>query len=149
MLGRSASLTEVKWASGTCLLLRRVCIEEIGGFDESFGSYGEDIDLCMRARGAGWRIGVVVDAPVRGQGSVNPSFRTQMYINQIRLRRKHAGRAQAMKMLVAFPLLAGRDTVRWLFTRDPALLRHARGRLRATPAGARLLWEQRRNSIAG
>jgi GT2 family glycosyltransferase len=146
--GRGDVITPAAWASGTCLLLQRACIEQIGGFDESFGSYGEDIDLCMRARDAGWKVGIVMEVFARGQGSVNPSFRTQMYVNQIRLRRKRAGRAQAAKMLIAFPLLAGRDTVRWIFTRDPALLRHARGRLSATPAGARLLWQQRRDPIA-
>jgi N-acetylglucosaminyl-diphospho-decaprenol L-rhamnosyltransferase len=146
-LRRSGDITDVKWASGTCLLLRRACIADIGSFDETFGSYGEDIDLCFRARAAGWNVGVV-DTPARGHGSVDPGFRKQMYVNQIRLRHKHAGFLRAAKMLIAFPLLAVRDLVRWLFKRDPALLRHARGRLRATPAGARLLWHERRTPVA-
>jgi GT2 family glycosyltransferase len=143
IIGASGPITDVRWVSGTCMLLRRTCIEEIGAFDESFGSYGEDTDLCYRANAAGWKIGLVDGATVRGQGSVEPSFRTQMYVNQIRLRRKHAGMRKAMTMLGAFPLLAARDALRWIVSRDPALLRRARGRLAATPAGARLLWRQR------
>ena len=49
--GGTTNVTEVAWASGTCLLLRRALIADIGGFDEDFGSYGEDIDLCYRRPG--------------------------------------------------------------------------------------------------
>ena len=45
-------LSDVVWASGTCLVLRRACVEQVGGFDADFGSYGEDVDLCLRARDA-------------------------------------------------------------------------------------------------
>lgn len=36
-------------------LYRRAVLEELGGFDEAFGSYLEDLDLGLRARLAGWR----------------------------------------------------------------------------------------------
>jgi GT2 family glycosyltransferase len=36
------------------LLLQREMLEELGGFDEGFRLYGEDIDLCYRATQAGW-----------------------------------------------------------------------------------------------
>jgi GT2 family glycosyltransferase len=39
---------------GACLLLRRAMLDEIGGFDESFPMYGEDIELQYRAGRAGW-----------------------------------------------------------------------------------------------
>ena len=39
---------------GGFLLLRRTMLEELGGFDEGFRLYGEDIDLCYRAARAGW-----------------------------------------------------------------------------------------------
>jgi N-acetylglucosaminyl-diphospho-decaprenol L-rhamnosyltransferase len=144
VISQSENVSEVAWASGTCLLLRRECIELVGLFDESFGSYGEDIDLCYRVRAAGWKVGVVSGVKARGRGSVNPGFRTQMYVNQIRLRLKHAGTARALRMLVAFPMLALRDTVRSLFVGDRALRPRARARVRAVPSGAALIWRRLR-----
>jgi GT2 family glycosyltransferase len=142
VLAKNPDITDVAWASGTCLLLRRKCIDEIGSFDATFGSYGEDQDLCLRARGAGWKVGLVAGAAVRGEGSVDPGFRTQMYVNQVRLRLKHAGVGPATKMVVAFPLLAAADALRWLVAREPMLLRRSSGRLRAVPAATLLVWQR-------
>jgi GT2 family glycosyltransferase/glycosyltransferase involved in cell wall biosynthesis len=42
---------------GFCFFIRRACLKDVGGFDEkAFGhGYGEENDLCQRARQAGWR----------------------------------------------------------------------------------------------
>jgi N-acetylglucosaminyl-diphospho-decaprenol L-rhamnosyltransferase len=45
---------QADWMLGAFLLLRRAMLEEIGGMDEGFRMYGEDIDLCYRAARAGW-----------------------------------------------------------------------------------------------
>jgi hypothetical protein len=42
------------WLLGAFLFLRRELLDELGGFDEGYHLYGEDIDLAYRARGAGW-----------------------------------------------------------------------------------------------
>jgi len=42
------------WMLGAFLMLRRTMLEELGGFDDGFRLYGEDIDLCYRAAKAGW-----------------------------------------------------------------------------------------------
>jgi N-acetylglucosaminyl-diphospho-decaprenol L-rhamnosyltransferase len=42
-----------EWLSGSCLLVRRSALEAIGGFDERFFLYCEDVDLCHRLRDAG------------------------------------------------------------------------------------------------
>lgn len=47
---------EVDSVSGSFMLLRRALFEELGGFDESFFMYGEDMDLCMRVHAAGYRV---------------------------------------------------------------------------------------------
>jgi len=144
ILARGAGVSEVTWASGTCLLLRRTCVEQIGGFDADFGSYGEDIDLCFRARAAGWKVGIVDAARAVGAGSAEPRFRTQMYVNQVRLRAKHAGVLAATKMLLAFPALAALDALRWVLRREETLLFRAQSRIRAIPGAARLVWERAR-----
>jgi N-acetylglucosaminyl-diphospho-decaprenol L-rhamnosyltransferase len=45
---------EADWMLGGFLMLRRTMLEELGGLDEGFRLYGEDIDLCYRAAKAGW-----------------------------------------------------------------------------------------------
>jgi hypothetical protein len=50
------------WLLGAFLFLRRAMLEELGGFDEGFRLYGEDIDLAYRAAKAGWERWYVPDA---------------------------------------------------------------------------------------
>jgi N-acetylglucosaminyl-diphospho-decaprenol L-rhamnosyltransferase len=45
---------ESDWFLGAFLFLRRQMLEELGGLDEGYHLYGEDIDLAWRARKAGW-----------------------------------------------------------------------------------------------
>ena len=45
---------EADWLLGAFLFLRRDLLDELGGFDEGYRLYGEDIDLAYRAAKAGW-----------------------------------------------------------------------------------------------
>jgi N-acetylglucosaminyl-diphospho-decaprenol L-rhamnosyltransferase len=54
----------VDWVSGACFLARRHALDELGGFDEAYFMYAEDIDLCWRAKQAGWRVKYVPGAAV-------------------------------------------------------------------------------------
>ena len=49
-----AEPVQADWLLGAFLMLRREMWEELGGFDEGFRLYGEDIDLAYRAAQAGW-----------------------------------------------------------------------------------------------
>jgi GT2 family glycosyltransferase len=41
---------------GACLLLRGAALDQVGLLDEQFFMYGEDLDLCLRVKSAGWRV---------------------------------------------------------------------------------------------
>ena len=47
---------ETPWASGACVAIPRRLYEKLGGFDESFFMYFEDIDLSWRARASGFAV---------------------------------------------------------------------------------------------
>ena len=49
----------VEWVTGAALALRRQAWEEARGFDERFRFYGQDLDLCLRLRDAGWQVELV------------------------------------------------------------------------------------------
>jgi hypothetical protein len=46
----------VAGVSGSCMLIRRELIDDIGYLDERFFAYQEDADFCLRARQAGWQV---------------------------------------------------------------------------------------------
>jgi N-acetylglucosaminyl-diphospho-decaprenol L-rhamnosyltransferase len=46
---------DVDWLVGACLLVRRITFEAVGGFDERFTMYSEELDLCHRIRDVGFR----------------------------------------------------------------------------------------------
>jgi GT2 family glycosyltransferase len=54
--GKATVRREVDWVTGCCLLVRRECWRQLGGFDPEFFLYYEDVDLCRRARELGWKI---------------------------------------------------------------------------------------------
>jgi GT2 family glycosyltransferase len=47
---------EVDGVSGSCMLIRREVIQQIGYLDERFFAYQEDADYCFHARKAGWKV---------------------------------------------------------------------------------------------
>jgi GT2 family glycosyltransferase len=55
---------QADWLLGAFLMLRREMLDELGGFDEGFRLYGEDIDLAYRASKAGWERWYVPEAKV-------------------------------------------------------------------------------------
>ena len=55
-LGDLSRPTKVDWVSGACMVVRRKTLEKIWPLDERFFLYFEDVDLCRRAREAGWPV---------------------------------------------------------------------------------------------
>ena len=47
---------DVDWVSGALVFLRRAAVDSVGGWDERYFMYMEDVDLCWRLRRIGWRV---------------------------------------------------------------------------------------------
>lgn len=57
-------ITEIFWASGACLFIRKATFEKMGGFDEDFFAHQEEIDLCWRIQNEGLKIKFIPDSTV-------------------------------------------------------------------------------------
>ncbi|HEV7487987.1 MAG TPA: glycosyltransferase family 2 protein [Thermoanaerobaculia bacterium] len=55
---------DVDWVSGAAMVFRREVWDAAGPLDECFRFYCQDIELCLRARDAGWRVAVIEEARV-------------------------------------------------------------------------------------
>jgi GT2 family glycosyltransferase len=90
------------WMLGAFLLYRRAMLTELGGFDEGFRLYCEDIDLCYRAARAGWERWFVPAAVVEHDYAaiIDDRFLTRRTIwharGMLRFVRKHPERLLAL-----------------------------------------------------
>ncbi len=98
---RSAQdVDEFQWIDGCCMLIRRQVIDSVGGFDERFFMYGDEVDLCWRASLAGWSIGLVKSARASQIPGDSLSNRFREYYlprNKIIFCRKHFGAQAALR----------------------------------------------------
>ena len=62
---------DVEWAVGAALLMRRQALAELGGFDERYFMYSEDVEWCWRAHRQGWTIWFEPGALVRHVGNAS------------------------------------------------------------------------------
>lgn len=64
-VGQFDRAEDVLWPDGCAAMYRASMLREIGGFDEDLFAYGDDAELGLRARVAGWRCRYAPDAVVR------------------------------------------------------------------------------------
>lgn len=131
-LSEAAGLLERDWVSGTCMLLTRQCMEEVGPFNEAFGSYAEDVDICLRARDAGWKVGVLAEAFARGIGSGSVDASTLIHANGAALVLQRSGFLQFVIAVARIAVHAMGDLKNYLDRSKTSVEREeARVRLRA------------------
>jgi N-acetylglucosaminyl-diphospho-decaprenol L-rhamnosyltransferase len=104
----------IGWAMGCALMVRRDAALALGGFDEGYFMYSEEVDLCVRLAREGGAVHWVPEAEVvhAGQGTTgdSPERAVEMARSRRRYQKRHyspAGRAAARLALAAqFALLA-------------------------------------------
>lgn len=92
--GAHAHTQPADWLTGACLLLRREALAAVGLLDEGYWMFSEEVDWCYRARRAGWRTYLVVEAEVvhHGGGSsaaVQAELIVELYRSIFRFYRMH------------------------------------------------------------
>lgn len=87
------------WVSGACVLVRRSVLEQLGGWDEGFFHYCEDIDLCRRIRDLGYDIryepralAIHKEGASAGRGTTLPLLAA----SRVRYAKKHRSRGYAL-----------------------------------------------------
>jgi GT2 family glycosyltransferase len=100
---QAGSEHEPDWVSGACLMVRRSTFEAVGGFDERFFLYEEDVDLCLRVRRAGGRIVFTPAARIRhrlGTAMAREPGRSRIEYERSHLAyyRKHASAASVLAL---------------------------------------------------
>lgn len=86
----------VDWITGAAMLTRRAVVNEVGGMDETFFMYSEELDWCRRIHAAGWEIHYVPDAQVvhhEGKSSeqVVPARHIYFQSSKVHYARKYHG----------------------------------------------------------
>lgn len=111
------SVREVECITGCFLLIQRSLWEKLGGFDCDFFMYGEDTDLCLRARKLGARPLLCPDARLIHYGGRSEAVRSEKIVRLFRAKqqlfKKHWN-----QRAVRFGELT---LVAWAFTRYVAL----------------------------
>lgn len=121
------------WVMGACMLLRQEMIAAIGGFDERFLLCSEEVDLCRRAREAGWSVQytpwVTVVHPLADRQLDHWRLQLEEWSRILYIRKWYrwpARTSMRLALIIRFGLLAALEARH----RDPRLTSHVR--LRAT-----------------
>ena len=97
----------VNYVAGACLLVRRQAFQEVGGFDEEYFMYAEEVDWCYTMAKHGWQVWYQPEAKVIHLGSASsagrqPQREADLYRSRIRFFRKNYGSrsAQILKIQI-------------------------------------------------
>jgi len=90
----------VDWITGAAMLTRRETFTQVGGMDEGFFMYSEELDWCRRIREAGWRVVYFPEARIvhhEGKSSEQVVAARHIYFqsSKVRYTRKYHGKATA------------------------------------------------------
>jgi O-antigen biosynthesis protein len=100
---------EVDAVSGSFMMMRRETYNKVGGFDEQFFMYGEDIDLCYRTQKAGYKVYYVHETEIihyKGESTKRSSIdETQVFYQAMNLFvKKHLSSSFIVEFILQFAI---------------------------------------------
>ena len=114
---------QVDWIVGAAMFVRRAVYAQIGGMDEGFFMYSEELDWCRRAVAAGWQVAYEPAAEIihyegRSSGQVVAARHIRFFSSRVRYAAKYHGAVVAALLrwwlLGTFVLLWLREGSKWL-----------------------------------
>ena len=123
----SQQVSEADWVPGACLMIRRETLEQVGGLDEDYFMYSEEVDWCWRVKRSGWKVFYLPEAEVLHWGGqsirqVPLHKRARVYGGKVLFFHKRRGRGYA----ALFRLILLLTTVLKMGLWCPALLAPSR-----------------------
>jgi GT2 family glycosyltransferase len=96
--------SEIFWASGAALFIKKKYWDEMSGFDSGFFAHMEEIDLCWRLKNRGYKIMYCPDSTVYhvGAGTLNSDSPYKTYLNfrnNLAMLRKNLPASQAIVII--------------------------------------------------
>lgn len=88
------TVRDVDWVNGACMMVRQEVMKEMGGLDEGFFIYAEELDWCYRIKPRGWKVYFTPEATIihLGGQAMNRAADRRMvlkYKGQYRFYKKH------------------------------------------------------------
>jgi GT2 family glycosyltransferase len=119
-LGQYDDITEIFWATGACMFIRKAVFDELGGFDEDYFAHQEEVDLCWRAKNKGYKVCYVGTSSVYHLGgstlsNMNPKKTYLNFRNSLFSITKNLPRKKALLIILARLLLDGIAAIRFVF----------------------------------
>lgn len=111
------------WVTGACMLVRHQAYEQVGGLDEGFFMYSEELDWCRRIKEAGWEVVYLPTATIvhhEGRSSEQVVAARHIYFQSSKVRyfRKHHGLLQGSVLrgflLATYAYQLMREGLKWL-----------------------------------
>lgn len=118
----------VDWISGAFMVFRRAAFEAVGGFDESYFMFSEDVDVCRRLHAAGWGVAYEPDARiVHREGASRSSAPYRMIVAHHRSLLRYAWRNGSRSERALMPVVAAGLGVRTVMLSARTAWRSRRG----------------------
>jgi GT2 family glycosyltransferase len=96
---QSRAVADADYVEGACMLARREAVDQVGGLDEGYFMYAEEVDWCFSMRRAGWRVVYLPQARIVHLGGASSKSNTRreavLYRSRVRFFRKHYGPVHA------------------------------------------------------
>ena len=117
--GQYDDVSEIFWATGACMFIKRDVFNTLDGFDEDYFAHQEEIDLCWRAKNAGHKVYYVGQSQVYHLGgstvhNMNPKKTYLNFRNSLYSITKNLPRRRAFSIIFFRLLLDGVAALRFI-----------------------------------